>query len=454
MINSKVRYKSHKIKQVKAKPNNTSVVVYYSHQKKERKFSTGVSISNKKNAKGEYVDWDYKLNMIKPTVDNFEEKKKKIEELVAKCNAIILDYFKQNRELTVEAFDFELMKESTLPNLINDSAPLVVFFSMFHEEKKKHFAAGGSTISLKDYTSTLNLLIDYQKCEPHPVLVKDLSVNLFRDLHRFMRIEHVDNEELAITFVTKGRMNPKTCKKRFDILIQFAEYIKETKLIDQYVVDELKKYRRLNVKVPKTEKITMNIDEIYKIYDFEYENPKHRLIVDAFVFLSLTGIRYQDYLNFDKRFIKWNPDGLPVYERKASKTRNSSGINYRVPLCDTAMEILWKYDFKLPVVSKPNELIKEALLVTELFDEVTNIVNTKTGLEKMRYECISMHKARDIFITNLVDNTPLNTLMKYTGHTKLSTLQGYIDTNRAVETRFIEQAFVRKDEKSRTGVSK
>jgi integrase len=199
----------------------------------------------------------------------------------------------------------------------------------------------------------------------------------------------------------------------------------------------------------------MDIDEIYSLYDFQFENPKHRQIVDAFVFLSLTGIRYQDYLNFDRRFIKWNnTNELPIYERKASKTRNSSGINYRVPLCDTAMDILVKYDFNVPIVSKPNELIKEALKITELFDEVTNIINSKTGVEKLRYECISMHKARDIFITNLVDNTPLNTLMKYTGHTKLSTLQGYIDTNRAVETRFIAQAFVRKDEKSSTGVSK
>jgi integrase len=454
MINPKVRYKSHKIKQVKAKPNNTSIVVYYSHQKKERKIATGVSISNKKNAKGEYVDWDYKLNMIKPTVENFLEKKKKIEELGAKCNAIILDYFNKNRELTVEAFDFELMRELVLPNIINDNAPLVTFFFQFHEEKKKHFEAGGSIISLKDYTSTLNLLIDYQKCEPHPILVKDLNVTLFRALHTFMRVEHIDKEDQGITFITKGKMNPKTCKKRFDILIQFAEYIKETKLIDQYVVDELKKYRRLNVRVPKTDKITMEIDEIYSIYDFEFENPKHRQIVDVFVFLCLTGIRYQDYLKFDKRYIKWNPHGLPVYERMATKTRNSSGINYRVPLCDTAMEILWKYDFKVPIVSKPNVLIKEALQLTGLFDDVTNIVNGKTGVEKLRFQAISMHKSRDIFITNLVDITPLNTLMKYTGHSKLSTLQGYIDTKRSVETRFIEQAFVRKNEKSSTGVSK
>jgi len=105
---------------------------------------------------------------------------------------------------------------------------------------------------------------------------------------------------------------------------------------------------------------------------------------------------------------------------------------------------LEKYNYKLPYHLKPNIDIKDALEITELFDEPTNIVDKKTGNEKLKYECISMHKGRDSFITNLVDSTPLNTLMKYTGHSKLSTLQGYIDTNREVETDPIIKAFNRK----------
>ena len=113
-------------------------------------------------------------------------------------------------------------------------------------------------------------------------------------------------------------------------------------------------------------------------------------------------------------------------------------------MCNIVIEILEKYNYKLPYHLKPNLDIKDALEITKLFDEPTNIIDKNTGDEKLKYECISMHKGRDSFITNLVDSTPLNTLMKYTGHSKLSTLQGYIDTNREVETDPIIKAFNRK----------
>ena len=437
-----VSYKRHKIKQVKALPNNTSICVYYSYNNREVKLPTGVTISNKKNAKGEFIDWDYRLNMVKPSVTNFIDKKRRIEELVSRCNDIILRYFNEKRELTIDKLKQELARKNAF-EIIKETADLIVLFNLFHQSKAEHFLAGGSIISLKDYTSTRNLLIDYQKYDSHPLYVHDFNSTLFRDLYTFMRINHIDNKEIGIEYITRGKMNPKTCKKRFDILVQFAEYLKESALIESKIVDELKKFRRIYIKVPKAEKVTMEVNEIYAIYDFEYGKYQHRKIIDAFVFLSLTGIRYKDYIHFDKRFIKANADGLPIYDRKASKTRNSSGINYRVPLCNTAIEILEKYNYQLPIISKPNELIKEALAETGLFNDITNIVDSKTGLEKQRYACITMHKARDIFITNLVDTTPLNTLMKYTGHSKLSTLQGYIDTSRNVETKFIELAFKR-----------
>jgi hypothetical protein len=98
---------------------------------------------------------------------------------------------------------------------------------------------------------------------------------------------------------------------------------------------------------------------------------------------------------------------------------------------------------KLPHPTKPNEDIKDALKFTELFNEPTTIIDKNTETEKLKYECISMHKGRDSFITNLVDHTPLNTLMKYTGHSKLSTLQGYIDPNREIDTSLL-QVFNRK----------
>jgi hypothetical protein len=68
----------------------------------------------------------------------------------------------------------------------------------------------------------------------------------------------------------------------------------------------------------------------------------------------------------------------------------------------------------------------------------TQIIDKETGNYKRRYEAITLHKGRDSFITNLVDTTPLNELMKYTGHKKPSTLQGYIDKKRPVKMDYVK----------------
>jgi hypothetical protein len=41
--------------------------------------------------------------------------------------------------------------------------------------------------------------------------------------------------------------------------------------VNQDTIDEIKKFRKTNIKVPKTDKITLDIDEIYSLYDFEFE---------------------------------------------------------------------------------------------------------------------------------------------------------------------------------------
>ena len=65
----------------------------------------------------------------------------------------------------------------------------------------------------------------------------------------------------------------------------------------------------------------------------------------------------------------------------------------------------------------------------------------KTGEYLKRYKAISWHNGRDTFITNMVYNTPINELMIYTGHSKLSTLQGYIDFSRTIHMEYVFETF-------------
>lgn len=423
-----------KLKQVIAKPNNTSIVIYYSKDGDEMKFPTGLSISNKKNKARKFSDWDYTRNTVKPSVQDYETINEKIGKAVEKANRILLDLYKKN--ITPSSDELLFLLSSDEEQIIANANTFIVdAYEEFYKIKSEKFNANGTPASLKDFTSTKHLIKDFETYKDVNYKIYQFIPTWYREMLNFMKIPHEDDVIGNKHYISDGAMRAKTCKKRFDIFVQFSEYLKEKKLCTQDFIDELKKFRKREIKVPKTDKVTLDIDEIYSVYDYNFKTQSHEIVRDVFVFLCLTGLRYQDYIKFDTKFIKPSKiSGDKIYERKATKTKGSSGLNYQIPVCDIALEILEKYNYRLPQPSNPNKEIKEALKETNLFNDPSQIIDKKTGLEKMKYECISMHKGRDSFITNLVDVTPLNQLMKYTGHSKLSTLQGYIDSSREVDT--------------------
>ena len=142
-------------------------------------------------------------------------------------------------------------------------------------------------------------------------------------------------------------------------------------------------------------------------------------------------------MDFDKRFIK--PDKSAkgyIYKKFASKT----GIDYQIPLSKIVIEILEKYKYQLPKITDQygNRAIKEALKETEMFNEYTQLVNKETKQYLQRFEAVTLHKGRHSFISNLISTVPLNELMKYSGHKKLSTLQTYVDFNRPINMDYIK----------------
>ncbi|RYF93884.1 MAG: hypothetical protein EOO02_23960 [Chitinophagaceae bacterium] len=192
----------------------------------------------------------------------------------------------------------------------------------------------------------------------------------------------------------------------------------------------------------------MTVQEVHELYDHPFSEKNLSNIRDLFVFICLTGLRWEDVRQFDARFIFPSADGAgKVYKKKAYKTRSSSGKTFEIPLCDIALEILKKHGGSLKplMVSnvEANRRVKDALEETGRFHTITEIKDKHTGEYLRRFEAVTMHKGRDSFISNLVDITPLNELMKYTAHSKLSTLQGYLDRNRPVSMNYITKTFNR-----------
>lgn len=432
-----------KIKKASVALNNTSVVIYYSLHKSQMRFPTGINIDPYKDKNGKYLCWDYKTSTLrlppffaamKDKVEEQELKQKTINNLLTRANVIINDYFSKDIQISPAQLK-TLLTGQQEEKIQKANTGFFDYFNEFIERKRNHFNARGNILSLKDYNSTKNLLEDFQAYRKKTIWISEVNLLWLQELVQFSAIKHEDYYgEHKVT--TEGEMKTSTIKKRLDVLAEFFGYLKELKVVTAHEVDIIKAYKK-TIKKQFTHKETLDISEIHLLYKFEFEDEQYKLIRDLFVFLCLTGIRYQDLVEFDRRFIQKSKTGEGlVYVKSASKT----GINYNIPLCRIVIEILEKHDWSLPIISGQhgNRIIKEALEKTGLFNDYTQIVDKQTKQYKRRCEAITLHKGRNSFITNLVDTVPLTELMKYSGHRKLSTLQAYVDTKRPVRMDYIK----------------
>ena len=149
----------------------------------------------------------------------------------------------------------------------------------------------------------------------------------------------------------------------------------------------------------------ITIDERNKIYRTNLSrHPQLAVQRDIFVFQCLIGCRVGDLLKLTKSSVI---DGAVEYIPR--KTKDGRPLTVRVPLNDTALEIVERYadspgDNLLPFISeqKYNVAIKRIFKAAGLKRLVT-VINPTTREEEKRvlYEIASSHLARRTFVGNL-----------------------------------------------------
>lgn len=149
----------------------------------------------------------------------------------------------------------------------------------------------------------------------------------------------------------------------------------------------------------------LTIDERNHLYEFDFSYNKHlETQRDIFVFQCLVGCRVSDLKKFTKSNIVDN-----TLEYIAQKTLGENTVVIRVPLAQTAKDILEKYsDNKgeklLPFISdqKYNDTIKDLLKLAGIDRMVTTLNPTNREYEQHPiWEVASSHMARRTFIGNL-----------------------------------------------------
>ncbi|MBW6537256.1 MAG: site-specific integrase [Mariniphaga sp.] len=225
------------------------------------------------------------------------------------------------------------------------------------------------------------------------------------------------------SFLAKGKNHAKnTIGKQIAVLKAFMNQAKESGLHDntQYT------RKKFKIVTEDTESVYLNEKELNCLHELDLsENKRLERVRDLFLIGAWTGCRFGDFTTITPDKIKNNT--IHIEQEK-------TGHLVKIPLHPVVVEVLNKYDGKLPkplTNQKFNEYIKE---VCELADELKTpekISQTKGGKRVTKtlpkYMLISSHTARRSFATNLyLSKFPTIGIMKMTGHKSEKTFLKYI----------------------------
>jgi len=370
------------------------VVIYYSHQGKKFRISTG-------------VDWKK---------GDEHENKKKWKSLEDKMRTLITQYVVNDPKGKNPPVEW-LQREMERPEE-KENNTLMEWYETFYDGKKNLDRVEKGT--LKGYENLRTALYDFERTLNHPLQFEDISPDFFAEFQAFLSKPREKD---------KGSNNSNTIQKRMVCLKTFMKYIEETKEVFKFS-KEVKDYSGF-AKTYKINSVVLSAKELKFIYLLPLKLKMQEQIRDLFILQCMTGLRYSDLHDLTKYDINSG-----VIEREAIKTRDE----LRIPLNDIAIEIFEKYNYELPKYESQvvNRVIKDILKDKPEFQVLeqikTKYYNKETVVETVeKWTLISTHTARRTFITNsILEGLIINDIMKMTGHQKLETLQVYIEKYKPV----------------------
>ena len=314
----------------------------------------------------------------------------------------------------------------------SDKQLLLYDFKLFNKRKKealikKDIERGlnrKTPPTIKDYISACNAIEDFEHDYNCTLRLNDIDEDFLDDFKDFLAEEHVNTKEY--TYKCKGGMVNKTINKRLECLSAFVRSFYKDIEKAQSIFES-----RILRNDSNKEIIRLDKEELRDLYNRELKDNSKNMIRDYFVFLCLTGLRFGDFVSISKDNFVMGKDGLVTLSLYTQKTN----IRIEVKLTKQAKEIAERYYYKFNGYTNQafNRAIKELLKDEELFeDEIVTyreVLNQKPQPIKMpRREKITAHTARRTFISMMIENgvQPIH-VMHMVGHTKMSTLQIYID---------------------------
>jgi len=180
----------------------------------------------------------------------------------------------------------------------------------------------------------------------------------------------------------------------------------------------------------KNDVVALTLDELRRLYAHDFsKTPELERVRDLFCFACFTGQRWGDIERFQKDQVSGD-----VWSFKAGKTKKRTKV-FLTGFASTAIDILKKYNFELPLMPQPvfNILIKQVGERVGINSETikTRYVDAGSGdilIKGPKYNFLSSHVGRATCLSILLNDfgLPVSHVQQLARHADIKTTQKYI----------------------------
>ncbi|MCG1034833.1 site-specific integrase [Polaribacter sargassicola] len=369
-----------------------SIIIQYRINGKQFRIYTGIQCKTN--------EWNRKNKSILKSSNDATSANQLIKSYRNEIEAHINDLKRKGQSYNHDLLKNFIKQKFSTKNEKPKQKDLFYAFDLFIKSKSKIYAP----VTINSYKNSLTHLKNYVNND---------------EVLTFTKLNKVWFEKYLHFLKTKLKHSPGTRSNQIKNIKSVLNYAHELELHD------FTKYQSIKKEKTNTSNIYLSESEIEQLSNTDFVKTNEAQIIDSFVFICLTGIRFSDYSKISKNNFSLI-DGHWFINFQQTKTKKEVSV----PIVHKkACELLLKYDFELPKYTNAyfNRRLKEVLKLYNLFSEEIILHKEKLNGLFIKRDLITIHTGRRTFATNLfLKNTPINLIMAATGHETEKAFRTYI----------------------------
>jgi site-specific recombinase XerD len=336
-----------------------------------------------------------------------------------------LEFLSLKGQLTQEEIAYFIHRKLITPDdaqmLTKDEMPLtdpsMITWDSLKQAYESHVKTVGSEFTRMTYPYLAEKILKYFKDEKNisPLKVHDTDI---KDFISWLRTRGCTKGDTV-----KGCAKA-TCNKYLQVLRIMFDYLIEKKLLKENPARKIKAFSELDTRAPR-----ILFPDEFKNFTVGLKNNTHLLhgyFAEIMLTYIMTGMRRSELLNLKTKDINFDHGYLIV--RKDNNIKRGRTIHIHPQLMRIFESVIRKNLDRIVGKQKVHDAYffgsgSEPLVrydvMTRTFDRFRKAIKLPSGL--------TLHSLRHTFITYMLsDGADLRDVMNYTGHKKLSTIQGYL----------------------------